>query len=226
MVIQHSTKRWLRIAVFIAVFAAVMSISFLLQASDVPVGAKVLAGIEVPAPVAETVVFELEDAVDGIASWYGNPFHGRRTASGARFNMHEFTAAHRTLPFGTLLRVVNSRTGKAILVEVTDRGPFIRRRVVDLSFAAAKALGVSVTPVEIDALKLPSIASFYEENDSTVLAFSPDIQPVVLSSSRVRFGEQDLTLTQVMKTKSAEDYVVVRPGLEGGNRYSLATVIQ
>jgi rare lipoprotein A len=77
-----------------------------------------------------------------VASWYGEPFHGRLTASGERYNMHGFTAAHRSLPFGTRLRVMNPQTGKSSLVTVTDRGPFVRGRHLDLSYGAAKEIGL------------------------------------------------------------------------------------
>lgn len=78
----------------------------------------------------------------GVASWYGPGFHGRKTANGERFNMHEMTAAHKTLPFGTRVLVQNPRTGKEVVVRINDRGPFIKGRVIDLSKAAAKALGI------------------------------------------------------------------------------------
>ncbi|HEX5757882.1 MAG TPA: septal ring lytic transglycosylase RlpA family protein [Thermoanaerobaculia bacterium] len=78
----------------------------------------------------------------GMASWYGKPFHGRRTASGERYDMHKLTAAHRTLLFGTRLEVRNPRTGRSVLVRVNDRGPFARNRILDLSYAAAKKLGL------------------------------------------------------------------------------------
>jgi rare lipoprotein A len=78
----------------------------------------------------------------GMASWYGGKFHGRRTASGERFDTHALTAAHRTLPFGTLLEVRNPRNGRSVVVRVTDRGPFARNRIIDLSYAAAHELGV------------------------------------------------------------------------------------
>jgi rare lipoprotein A len=78
----------------------------------------------------------------GIASWYGPGFHGRRTASGERFDTHAFTAAHRTLPFGTWVRVKNLVNGREADVRITDRGPFSRSRVIDLSRAAAEALGI------------------------------------------------------------------------------------
>lgn len=76
----------------------------------------------------------------GTTSWYGRKFNGRRTASGERFNMHKLTAAHRTLPFGTVLEITNLENDKKIFVTVNDRGPFIKNRVLDLSYAAAKEL--------------------------------------------------------------------------------------
>jgi rare lipoprotein A len=77
----------------------------------------------------------------GVASYYGPGFHGRRTANGERFDMNAMTAAHRTLPFGTLLKVTNLDNGQSAIVRVNDRGPFIKGRVLDLSVAAAKQIG-------------------------------------------------------------------------------------
>jgi len=79
---------------------------------------------------------------EGKASYYANQFHGRKTANGETFNMNELTAAHRTLPFGTWVRVTNMRNGKDVIVRINDRGPFIKGRVIDLSKQAAKALGI------------------------------------------------------------------------------------
>ena len=81
------------------------------------------------------------DLQRGMASWYGPGFHGRLTANGERFDMNELTAAHKTLPFGTRVLVHNPRTGKEVVVRINDRGPFIKGRMIDLSKAAAKALG-------------------------------------------------------------------------------------
>jgi len=80
--------------------------------------------------------------IRGYASWYGPKFHGRKTASGTRFNMHDYVAAHRTLPLGTILLVKNLKNGKTVRVKVLDRGPYIRGRHLDLSKAAAKRLGM------------------------------------------------------------------------------------
>jgi rare lipoprotein A len=79
---------------------------------------------------------------EGVASFYGRAHHGRRTASGERFDMRAMTCAHPTVPFGTLLRVTDVETGRSVVVRVNDRGPYARGRVVDLSLAAAKALGI------------------------------------------------------------------------------------
>ena len=76
----------------------------------------------------------------GLASWYGNGFHGRRTASGERFDMHALTAAHPSLPFGTRLMVRNPNNGREVVVRVNDRGPVSGARIIDLSRAAAEAL--------------------------------------------------------------------------------------
>ena len=76
----------------------------------------------------------------GTASWYGRKFHGRKTASGERYDMHEMTAAHRSLPFGTVVQVVRADTGDAVVVRINDRGPFVDGRIIDLSYAAAVAI--------------------------------------------------------------------------------------
>ena len=78
----------------------------------------------------------------GVASYYGRKFHGRPTASGERFDMNGFTAAHKTLPFGTKLKVTNTSTGRSVVVRVNDRGPFVRGRTIDLSRAAAEKIGL------------------------------------------------------------------------------------
>jgi rare lipoprotein A len=79
---------------------------------------------------------------EGIASFYGRGFHGKRTASGARYDMHALTCAHPTAPFGARLRVTDLETGRAVVVTVNDRGPFAPGRIVDLSLAAARRLGM------------------------------------------------------------------------------------
>jgi rare lipoprotein A len=93
--------------------------------------------------------------IRGIASWYGPGFHGRASASGERYNQNAMTAAHRHLPFGTYVQVTNLNNGRSVVVRINDRGPFIRGRVIDLSAAAARVLGVmqsGIAPVQIQVL--------------------------------------------------------------------------
>jgi rare lipoprotein A len=94
----------------------------------------------------------------GMASFYAHAHHGRRTASGERYDMHALTAAHRSLPFGTDLRVTNLANGRSVVVRVNDRGPYRKGRVVDVSLAAAKKLGLvkrGVARVKVEVLKDP-----------------------------------------------------------------------
>jgi rare lipoprotein A len=79
----------------------------------------------------------------GVASWYGPGFHGRKTANGERFDMNALTAAHCTLPLGTQVRVTNTHTGQSVVVRINDRGPYVGRRLIDLSKASAQAIGLS-----------------------------------------------------------------------------------
>lgn len=101
--------------------------------------ASTFAAVGITAAEARTVVRPQA----GIASWYGPGFHGRTTANGERFNTHALTAAHRTLPFGTKVRVTNRNNGRSVVVRINDRGPYVGGRVIDLSNASARALGMS-----------------------------------------------------------------------------------
>jgi rare lipoprotein A len=90
-----------------------------------------------------------------MASYYGRQFHGRTTANGERFNMYQLTAAHPALPLGTFLRVTNLRNGRCVRVKVNDRGPYAKGRVLDVSYQAARDLGMvrdGTTKVKIDIL--------------------------------------------------------------------------
>ncbi len=95
------------------------------------------APMPAPAPRAHAEV--------GVASWYGVPHHGKQTASGETYDMNSLTAAHRTLPFGTRVRVVNLKNSRSVEVRINDRGPFVAGRIIDLSRAAARSLGMPGT---------------------------------------------------------------------------------
>ncbi len=119
----------------------------------------------------------------GLASWYGAPYHNRRSADGEIYNMNDMTAAHRTLPLNSIVRVVNPKTGDSAIVRITDRGPFVKGRVIDLSLAAAKELHVwraGVAPVRLEVLESPEplnhggrwcvqIGGFEHERDARAL---------------------------------------------------------
>jgi rare lipoprotein A len=95
----------------------------------------------------------------GQASWYGAPYHNRRASNGEVYNMHAMTAAHRTLPLGSIVRVTNVKTGHSAVVRINDRGPFIKGRLLDLSMAAAKAVDVwlpGVAMVRMEVLQTPA----------------------------------------------------------------------
>jgi len=98
----------------------------------------------------------------GIASWYGADFHGKKTSNGEIYDMHAMTAAHKTLPLGVYVRIQNRDNGRETVVRVNDRGPFVKGRVIDLSYSAAKVLGVDIAgtaPVRIEALGYRGISA-------------------------------------------------------------------
>ena len=116
------------------------------SASSAP-GAKSGKTSPVPVPVGYTE--------EGNASWYGNPFHGHRSSNGETYDMYKLTAAHRTLPFDTMVRVTNLSNNKSTVVRITDRGPFVENRVIDLSLAAAReieSVGPGIVPVRLEVL--------------------------------------------------------------------------
>ncbi len=98
-----------------------------------------------------------------VASYYGGSFHGRRTASGEVYNKHALTCAHKTLPFETLLKITNPHSGQHVVVRVNDRGPFIRGRDIDLSYKAAKQIGmVQAGVIKVEVQKIPTQQEFAE----------------------------------------------------------------
>lgn len=95
----------------------------------------------------------------GVASYYHDRFQGRKTANGERFDQNTLSAAHKTLPFGTVVRVTRPDTGNSVVVRINDRGPFVKGRVIDLSREAARELGMiqkGLVPVKVEVLSLPT----------------------------------------------------------------------
>lgn len=125
-------------------------------AQEEPAAADVTDAVAAASATATAIAAEstpLARLETGIASWYGKQFHGRKTANGERFDMDALTAAHPKLPFGSWVRVRNLLNGRSVDVRINDRGPHIKQRVIDLSRAAARALGVSGTDqVELSVL--------------------------------------------------------------------------
>jgi rare lipoprotein A len=119
----------------------------------------------------------------GLASWYGPPYHNRKAASGEIFNTHGLTAAHKTLPMNSIVRVTNDKTNESVIVRINDRGPFIGDRIIDLSLAAAKEISVwraGVAKVKVEVLSAPApldrggrwcvqIGAFSDEDEATKL---------------------------------------------------------
>lgn len=113
-------------------------------------------------------ILEFSEPRNGKVTWYGPGFHGRKTASGAIYNMEAYTAAHRTLPFGTMLRVTNKANGKSVIVTVTDRGPGHRSLELDLSKAAARSIdmlnagvaNVSIETVKVNGFNTPVLSTY------------------------------------------------------------------
>jgi rare lipoprotein A len=118
---------------------------------------------------------------EGLASWYGRPYHGRKTASGVIYNMYGISAAHRTLPFGTRVKVHDLDNGKDVEVEITDRGPFIEGRVIDLSYGAAKVIHLDIdgiARVRLDVLGYGEV----EETPPTSSTSTPPATPPLTST--------------------------------------------
>ena len=118
-------------------------------------------GVSVPigrrrAPERRFYPRRADESEEGMASWYGRRFHGKRTASGEIFDMRAMTAAHKTLPFGARVRVRMLETNRSVVVRINDRGPFVEGRIIDLSHAAARRLGmvrVGTAPVALKVLE-------------------------------------------------------------------------
>lgn len=134
-------------------------------------------------PERETKIEKRESrgVQQGIASWYGADFHGRRTSSGEIYDMYQLTCAHNTLPLGTMVMVTNLENGRSIELKVNDRGPFVKGRIIDLSYAAARMLdmheqGTAAVKVEVIGVALPpaqltiQVGSFVNEVNARNLA--------------------------------------------------------
>ncbi|MRI58855.1 MAG: septal ring lytic transglycosylase RlpA family lipoprotein [Epsilonproteobacteria bacterium] len=117
-------------------------------------------------------VVEVGERYRGIASWYGEDFHGKRTSNGEIYDMYDLTAAHKTLPMNTMVKVTNLRNGKSVVVRINDRGPFVAGRIIDLSYAAAKRIGLvgaGTAPVELEVLGFDSVIDSSRQKKEVIL---------------------------------------------------------
>jgi rare lipoprotein A len=158
-----------------------------------------------PAPPTPTVPLPTvpETGETGIASWYGHPFHGRATTSGEIYDMEQMTAAHRTLPFGTVVRVHDLDNQKSVDVRINDRGPFVDGRIIDLSHAAARAMemiGPGIANVRLEILSQPA-------------AVAPAIFGVQVGSFRNRDNAEHLR--EIMRVKYGSARLVQRADTPG-----------
>lgn len=160
----------------------------------------------------------------GIASWYGRDFHGKSTANGERYNMYGMTAAHKTLPLGTIVRVTNRNNGKSIVVRVNDRGPFVSGRVIDLTKTGAEKIGMlaaGTAPVRVeaigDSIKPPA------RTPKTPSRPTPTKTSPVVAASRPAHIESDGSITgtfyvQVGAFSSSQNAEGLVSQMKGGGR--------
>ena len=150
----------------------------------------------------------------GLASWYGGKFHGRRTASGEVYDMYQLTAAHKTLPLGTSVIVTHIKNGKSVEVTINDRGPFVRGRIIDLSYAAAQALKMveeGVVKVRVEVLDTGPISPPTPEGPFTIQVGSFISQSNAISlMEELQRAYKDVYITELKTPEST--YYRVRLG--------------
>ncbi|MEX2441996.1 MAG: septal ring lytic transglycosylase RlpA family protein [Alkalispirochaeta sp.] len=173
-------------------------------------GAQEDAARPVPAPPDSRHTHQVE----GVASWYGGKFQGRLTANGEIFDTNQLTAAHRTLPFDTIVRVTNLTTDQSVEVRINDRGPFVDDRVIDLSRAAASRIGLTATgiaPVELD------IVHYVPEPNSRVIQIASFSQRGNAENVAEQLGQEGLPAA----IESAEEESVFRVVLTDVKRWDV-----
>jgi rare lipoprotein A len=154
----------------------------------------------------------------GSASWYGSKYHGRKTSSGERYNKNEMTAAHKTLPFGTLVKVTNPANDKSVVLRINDRGPFVGNRIIDVSEAAARKLnihaaGVAKVKVEVIDKKEVAKASASEKGSYTIQTASyTDYQQAVELSQKLKAFYKHLPLEIAEEQVNGQKVVLVKAG--------------
>ncbi|NDK54982.1 septal ring lytic transglycosylase RlpA family protein [Pontibacter fetidus] len=131
----------------------------------------------------------------GAASWYGSKYHGRKTSSGERYNKNDMTAAHNTLPFGTKVKVTNLANNESVIVRINDRGPYVGKRIIDVSEVAARKLdmhGAGVANVKVEVIEL----------DGKAIAAGDPIRPNLFTIQQGAFTSEEMALEQTKKLKA------------------------
>ena len=155
---------------------------------------------------------------DGVCSWYGPDFHGKATSNGETYNMYAMTAAHKTLPLGCYVRVHNKANGRETVVRINDRGPFVKGRIIDLSYAAAKDLGVvgpGTAPVRIEALGFRS--GRVDGHDTYRQPKSYDVGPFAIQVGAFTVAVNAQRLAARMQSRYG--YAEVQKGWVGGRLF-------
>lgn len=154
----------------------------------------------------------------GAASWYGSKYHGRKTSSGERYNKNEMTAAHKTLPFGTMVRVTNPANDKSVVLRINDRGPFVGKRIIDVSEAAARKLdihedGVARVKVEVLGDSKTAVASAAQPNAYTIETLeTADYQQAYELSQKLKAFDRHLPLEIAEEQVNGQKVVLVKAG--------------
>jgi rare lipoprotein A len=215
--IIHRLWPWL----LIAVLSACGGPSYRVRVLETP--DRVLKGTQRPYEVNGERFDPLLDATgfyeEGVASWYGTDFHGRKTSNGEDYDMHGLTAAHKTLPMNVYVRVSNLSNGRQCVVRINDRGPFVKGRVIDLSYAAASQLGVvgpGTAPVQLEALGYREIGPAGE-----IVAYrqpaSYEVGPFTIQVGAFTVAQNAQRLADELRTSYGEAAVV--EGWVGGQKY-------
>ncbi len=174
---------------------------------------------------SDTISYEHKGSKDindytqkGIASWYGDKEHGNKTASGEKFSRYAYTAAHKTIPFGTVVRVTNLENGKDVVVTINDRGPFIKGRIIDLSYSSALAIDLvrtGITKVKVEVISSPSLRSnsyFRPVYTVQVGSFSSKINALSVKNELRSVTSSDDIRIERVKVKG-DTYYRVRVGM-------------
>ncbi len=164
-----------------------------------------------PPAVPETAGSEFFQS--GIASWYGDDFHGKTTANGEVYDMHKLTAAHQTLPFHTMVEVENLENGKKVLVRINDRGPFLKNRIIDLSLQAAQRLAMTDKGTAAVTIRVLRWHGAQNENVAAPAAAVGEACCVQFGAFTVRENAEDLLLTLAEVFPDLQCRVVVEGGM-------------